>query len=401
MHNSTWLQGSALLLLPPSIAMSTPSSVKRISTRIRWELFQASIARRWQQWDNLAKRSPIDAISRYTAFQKPTFRPPTTAPTTERPRPVLAGIPTSDNLYDTVHIIDRPLMIEPKSGFAILDGGLLFGNSVSWATRFRRRGCYQYYGAIPSAAEYNAAISGQVPILEVEECVSLRHAFETNYGHCLVQMLPSLELLHEIDLPAGIPTYISPRLHSMGFFREVADRGAMRDHDWRSSHTWIRSQRTYVPRIEWPSPAILAAFLEEIGASSTATTPTRRIFVDRSVRSLENMESHRRMIRSLGFEIVRPELMSVDEQIALFSTANVVAGVTGAGLTNAMFRAAGSGRLLEIVAADEGDDFFMKLAASCEHSYDCLVGTAYKNGSRDDDFAVSPEELEAFLHKLG
>jgi capsular polysaccharide biosynthesis protein len=70
----------------------------------------------------------------------------------------------------------------------------------------------------------------------------------------------------------------------------------------------------------------------------------RRLYVSRRAQTMRVMVNELALEAALirrGFQIVRPERMSVADQIRLFSEAEVIVGPTGAGLTNALFAAPG------------------------------------------------------------
>jgi capsular polysaccharide biosynthesis protein len=73
-------------------------------------------------------------------------------------------------------------------------------------------------------------------------------------------------------------------------------------------------------------------------AHDPSTPP--RIYISRrdsNMRLLVNEAAVERALAARGFEIVRPETLSVGRQIQLFRGARVILGATGAGLANALF----------------------------------------------------------------
>jgi capsular polysaccharide biosynthesis protein len=76
----------------------------------------------------------------------------------------------------------------------------------------------------------------------------------------------------------------------------------------------------------------------------------RRLYVSRRRQPMRVMVNEVALEAALirrGFQIVRPEKMSVADQIGLFAQADVIVGPTGAGLTNALFAAPGC-KIVEI-----------------------------------------------------
>lgn len=84
------------------------------------------------------------------------------------------------------------------------------------------------------------------------------------------------------------------------------------------------------------------------------TAPIRRLYVSRSSglatrsgRRCLNEGELEAALSGLGVEIVHPDLLSVREQIALFSNAELIVGCSGAGMFNAVF-SPGHARVIEI-----------------------------------------------------
>ncbi len=75
------------------------------------------------------------------------------------------------------------------------------------------------------------------------------------------------------------------------------------------------------------------------GARSGRPPDLRRIFVTRSdvKRACLNRLEVEALFESHGFVVVRPETMAIPEQIELFATASVVAGLAGSGMFNTLF----------------------------------------------------------------
>lgn len=86
-------------------------------------------------------------------------------------------------------------------------------------------------------------------------------------------------------------------------------------------------------------------------AVSLSRRGRRRLYVARTDtpnRPLRNQEEVAALLRTRGFDVIRPGDYSLREQIVLFDSASVVVGVHGAGMTNIGFCRAGT-KVLEIV----------------------------------------------------
>jgi hypothetical protein len=120
---------------------------------------------------------------------------------------------------------------------------------------------------------------------------------------------------------------------------------------------------------------VIAETIETLRAAvrpQTSIDRPERIYVSRrgvrSFRTMLNEHEVEAAMTRLGFEIVRTEDYSVDDQVAMFSRARVVVGPHGAGLTNAAF--APSGCLVIDIFHDSWRPFWMlNLTQLFEHHY--------------------------------
>ncbi|MFC7665387.1 glycosyltransferase family 61 protein [Methylorubrum suomiense] len=188
------------------------------------------------------------------------------------------------------------------------------------------------------------------------------------YGHWLVDFLPKLFLLHRAGhdiarlrylLPADTPAFARTWLGLLGI---GADRIVAYDRE----RDRVACRRLLVPTalrfIGRASPLMreAARFLLDrvtprsrpgwrLGRSGRARPALRRLLISRS----DNADTHNRRTlteraeleagaRARGFEIVRPEGLSVPEQVALFRSADVLVGEYGSGLHGSLFALPGA-----------------------------------------------------------
>lgn len=106
----------------------------------------------------------------------------------------------------------------------------------------------------------------------------------------------------------------------------------------------------------------------------------RKVFLSRlsrtragGYRGLTNEEDLLKGVIDLGFEIVEPELLSFEEQIGLFSSVDVVAGLGGAGMFNSVFCRPGT-KILDIESGMVFLDAHCNLFASMQMDYGVIIG---------------------------
>ncbi|RAA20101.1 hypothetical protein DN523_22480 [Burkholderia multivorans] len=192
---------------------------------------------------------------------------------------------------------------------------------------------------------------------------------KNNYGHVLVEMLSKCESL----LKAGLTPMrlIVPSLaEDLRIHFEKMLHAAYGD---AFSLIYMTTPLAKVDELVVPGP-VTRHNSQKSHAVSTLAARLRKaagvrrgfekIYVSRSGhpnRRMENEHVIEEIVQSYGFKIVRPETMSVLDQVATFSSAQHVMGPLGAGLTNSVFSPEGA----QVTVIDPGlyDFFFYDLAS--------------------------------------
>lgn len=149
----------------------------------------------------------------------------------------------------------------------------------------------------------------------------------------------------------------------------------------------------------------------EVEMSSSAAQK-KRLFVNRTKGATRRIKNENEVLHSLakfGFEPLYTEAMSYEEQVKVFSQAEIVVGIHGAGLTNCLWMPTG-GKLLELVPYSYPDVSYRLLAGLRGldyHRMDCVEKATKKKSNRGDlvrgkdfDILVHTDELEAMLSRI-
>jgi capsular polysaccharide biosynthesis protein len=180
-----------------------------------------------------------------------------------------------------------------------------------------------------------------------------------NYGHFLLDGLASVLTLLDAGALGRLPL-VTPPLQR--WQRDLL-RLTFGDLAWQEVAAPIVrvAGAVYTPAMDHylhrPGPLLIAVRARLLAAVQSAKprrssyrAQGRRLYVSRRsqhMRVLVNEVALEAALVRRGFQIVRPEGMSVADQIRLFAEADVIVGPTGAGLTNALFAAPGC-RVVEI-----------------------------------------------------
>ena len=198
-----------------------------------------------------------------------------------------------------------------------------------------------------------------------------------NFGHWLVEMAPIAFLLRErlerewfvrapmIDGSSSMSVVIRDTLDLLGVdparIRWAADNRPQRYERLVMTQGFSQHGAAYSP---------LASLSFEAMAKQVLAEKPSRIWVSRAGmrRRMQDEDGICDALAARGWRIVSPETMSLRAQIALFKDAEIVAGTSGAGLTNFAFAPA-STRIIAFVPAGMPDIFFWKVAQMKGQSY--------------------------------
>jgi capsular polysaccharide biosynthesis protein len=215
--------------------------------------------------------------------------------------------------------------------------------------------------------ELKSSMSREIPLIAGRAAYVFK-AGKGNYGHMMVEMLPKLEEVLTLGIPnlkviiPALPGALAEKF--MALIRRLYGEG-IEFYQLRDPLT--RFEKLYVPgpvsKHNNRKSAAVARFADRVRATLAGEGP-ERIYVSRSrhaKRPMTNESEIEDIFRQHGYEVVWPELHSLEEQVALFSQAKRIAGPLGAGLTNIMFAAPDA----HVIMLDPGmyDFFFFDLAA--------------------------------------
>jgi capsular polysaccharide biosynthesis protein len=377
--------------------------IKRLMRRAEWWQYTQQVKTRWRQWDRFGGgQYAAEQIAPYQLLSRPSFNPqPLSDPIFSTPRFALAGPQHKwREFVEYVYHIRKPCYLEPEFGYLIMEPSVLIPEALAWSRLAREKEDLNFFSGVPSVKQYQEARLGKRPVRHEPIIISLRHVFGDNYGHCLVQLMPTLLLLDDCGVSPDIPIVVSSKVGNAPFFQEMIQRGALRKRRWIiQEEAYIHADEVIFGWTEWPDKSLLTRFLDMIEAPQSDANQQRRLFILRRRRQMQNMDSLLPIIKELEFEMVRPEEFSFAQQMELFSQVSIVCGVLGAALTNTIFRRDSPMQMLEICTLLENDPFFYALAKTCGFSYRCLVGSRYETRDRNSSFSVDREQFEAFLHE--
>jgi hypothetical protein len=169
------------------------------------------------------------------------------------------------------------------------------------------------------------------------------------HSHFLLQCFPRIMIARELG-PPEFKLMVASTVKS--YQLEMLRMAGIRDEQiviMHANYEYV-CETLYTPTI---MPAIFTPFYariyDELILKSPRPTkkPYRRILISRAARTTwRNMLNYGSvcdlLIRDLGFELVEPDKLSLEDEITLFQESEIVVGAEGAGLYNCCFMAPGT-----------------------------------------------------------
>jgi capsular polysaccharide biosynthesis protein len=234
------------------------------------------------------------------------------------------------------------------------------------------------------------------------------------YGHWLVDFLPRLHVLEQSGFDIRSLIFVLPRdLPPFGFeFMRLAgipDANIFRhnhdDEQLEFDELLLPTMLRTASRLHPSFAAATSAWTQRVPRADRPSGADRRLFVSRagveSERLLDNRMALEAKAKDCGFETVRPEVLSIESQIALFREARQVIGEYGSGLHSTIF---GGARLSSMIlrGTSVAPGFVQSgLAAACWQSMGYVFGASepeavdyvFKIDERDFDLGLACMEL--------
>jgi hypothetical protein len=238
------------------------------------------------------------------------------------------------------------------------------------------------------------------------------HRGHRHYFHFMIDRLPQLYyLLNCFKIGREPITVITnselPRFQ-LDIYRFIQERhpnlqfaAVPPNERWRISHLLNIDYHQAIKRtladpklLDW----IRRLVFEGYGITQ-CTTVAGRIYVSRKDTPRRRIANEHELLPILaknGFEVVAPGTRSFRDQVALFASAEAIAGPHGAGLTNILF-APQSAKVLEMFPPSRVTNTYFLLALSLGQTYRSLIG---ETGGRKEWFDVDVAELDSKLAAL-
>jgi capsular polysaccharide biosynthesis protein len=200
-------------------------------------------------------------------------------------------------------------------------------------------------------------------------CLITSHYAAHNFGHFMLDMVPLIHFARENNLAV----ISKPLLEwQRSIYRAIGfDDTLVKTYTQRAIFLKevIVSNRHNAESTYAASPHHRKVFedtLQNIRKEASIDNYSSRIFLSRGKsrnRDIRNRDALEDALRLEGFETIRPELFSFEQQALLFSRAEIVVSEFGAIMANAVFCRPGT-RIIEIIPENQNDPWSSHLCAS-------------------------------------
>lgn len=310
---------------------------------------------------------------------------------------IAPGFIDANRKYDHVSFVKevrRNLFIDPTSGFLIDEDGIIIEESI----------VFDHFGIYPDKMKFLK----KKKINYLQETIIFDHFWSQSYFHFYSDVLPKLFIIND-KFPSlkTLPLVVSKKISQSRTFRFFMQFEEIAGFNWyvQQDDELIATEKAFLLQ---PMPyelsnwqhfkALVSEFLKPF-------EPEKKIFINRPAntgRNIRNFDEIKPVLEDAGFIIAELEHKTVEEQIALFSSAGVVAGIHGAGMTNIQF-CNKKCKILEIMPEDRVTSHYYWMSRILGLSYDCLLGSGLKRNrffSPKGRFDLNPEKTKQYLKAI-
>jgi hypothetical protein len=325
----------------------------------------------------LSKRvqARLDFALPYVQAEVPAVKPLPYPPPTlfDAPPPLTGGYDSYDKWKlkkkQTLHHL-----VEIRNGFANSKGSVFDseGRRVELASHKSKLNA-SYLGLKRNALTSVRPFGPKKTFTSRSDVIVVTSSTSQMYYHGMLEIVPRLHIAQKLGLCDRLPLYIDA---SQPFMRECLKALKLENIIDASKYPRIHAPNLIVPSYEISGfnsiPKWSVDLLHKLfpTSNSVEVKPKRKLYLSRrnaNRRKLKNEDDVFAALLELGFEMVFPEDLSIQEQADLFRQASVVAGPSGGAFTNIVFCRPGT--VVLNFFHWKADNSLFKLADACQLHY--------------------------------
>ncbi len=232
-----------------------------------------------------------------------------------------------------------------------------------------------------------------------------------NFGHWMVDGAALLAMIPDLTLPSNyqvvVGTFEDPKMREVVYDMLKVLCPGVDVVEQPDDEMWLFSELYYMTPVHRPPlfkfPTSLHRLRSIFLPRAILELTTRRFFIQRGAeprRPLENETEVLSICKFFNIQPVRPELLSIEQQISLFNSAEIIIGVKGAALANIIFCKATT-KIIVLSPNDFADPFFWDIAGQLSLHYFEVFGPISTSvaGQAQNSFSIDTNDLtEVLLH---
>jgi capsular polysaccharide biosynthesis protein len=252
----------------------------------------------------------------------------------------------------------------------------------------------------------------------LENAMSIAGTHSNHYGHFILEFLPMLLHLSVYEKETGRepdiivkkdpPEWMLETLRILGYdddrVVELENGFALVDRLVLPFSGRIASSSRMISMSPVEYKWLRDRFIESV--DGTDTSANERFYISRQNidrRRVTNFDEIKPVLDDFDIEVVRPETMSIEEQVRKFSRGKLFVGPSGTGLHNTLF--AKNAKTVEIHPPNSRRNIQYLLDNALGHDYTLMFGSlndpdSHGNMRMHASFQVNPEALRMLLEEV-
>lgn len=237
------------------------------------------------------------------------------------------------------------------------------------------------------------------PAIVLDSAVNMLWYGWTNYYHFLIDIIPAINYLNSVSLKTKKAVLVPDLALELGFVQEFFTKFPALFHNidfvYVPKNTLVQANELFLVKASRFDTRYLNPYTHK------TNTATKNIFLYRNIasnRAIINIRELSLVLEKYHFILVDTALLSLNEQISLFSDAKIVVGIHGAGLANLLFAPKGVSVVEIFHSSSVLPSHYKQLSVSLGHNYSYLVGSCSLNDL--EHFTLDSFILENKLKEL-
>ncbi len=233
--------------------------------------------------------------------------------------------------------------------------------------------------------------------LKIEEAIFFDGITGRNYFHFFSDVMNTFWLSENHIENKSLPLIISKETYSTTYFQYLLKNTYLKDMNWlvQNNEDWLKIKVLWYNKSFPYKKDYWFKTIKLLGLKHDELK--ERIFINRSKksgRSIKNIEELFPILKTYRFKIVDTGELTFEEQFTIFSQAEIVIGIHGAGNTNIIFSDLSKVKFIEIMPADRITCHYYWLSETLGFNY-----TVVKGHKLDSElcFVLNPQVLETAI----